>query len=380
MSDVAARRPVRSLLPGVALTLSSAVITLGVLEAGFRLAAWSADRRTFERAIGESVRPPAGSVAPLGRLIRPSANPRIVYELWPGLDLRFESLPGERCRVRTSRAGFRDRDYATPKPPGTFRIVGIGDSLMFGWGVDDGQDFLSVLEERLARERPRSRIEVLNTAVPGYNTVMEVETLREKGLPYGPDLVVVGFCPNDASLPNFIRPVRDVWSLRSSFLLDFVRSRLRGAPPSGDALVFAPRRADDRAYEDDPERVPQRYRPLAGWSALRGALRELRSLSEGHGFGVVVTAFVPGFADERKRRGLDLAAQEGFPVLDFGEEEKRYLESHGIGEYVGSPLTVSAADPHPSALAHAMAAEVLLRFLTEDPSLAARLGRQAGPP
>jgi lysophospholipase L1-like esterase len=299
-------------------------------------------------------------------MIRPSASPRIVYELWPGLDVQFDignqKRPG---RVTTNRAGFRGRDHAVPKPSGTFRIVGIGDSLMFGWGVDDGEDFLAVLEERLARERPESHVEVLNTAVPGYNTVMEVATLEEKGLPYGPDLVVVGFCPNDASLPNFIRPVRDVLSLRQSFLLEFVRSRLGPAPPPGDALVLAPRRADDRAFEDEPALVPGPYRALAGWAALRGAFRELRLLSQKHGFSVLVTAFVPGFDDERKRRGLDIAAREGFPVLDFGEVEGRYMRSHGITEYAGSALTVSATDLHPSALAHAMAAEEMARFLAE---------------
>jgi lysophospholipase L1-like esterase len=373
MNDAPARRRVHSPLPGIALTLSSAIVTLGLLEAGFRLAAWSDDRGTFERAIREPVRPPAGSVAPLGRMIRPSANPRIVYELWPGLDVQFEmEAPGHRRRVRTSRAGFRDRDYAVPKPPGTLRIVGIGDSLMFGWGVDDGEDFLAVLEERLARERPEGPVEILNTAVPGYNTVMEVATLEEKGLPYGPDLVVVGFCPNDASLPNFIRPVRDVFSLRESFLLEFVRSRLRSAPATGDALVLAPRRADNRAFEDEPALVPGRYHALAGWAAFQGALRDLRLLSEKHGFKVLVTAFVPGFDDERKRRGLDLAAREGFPVMDFGEVESRYMRSHGITEYAGSALTVSATDLHPSALAHAMAAEEMVRFLDENPSLTGR--------
>jgi hypothetical protein len=85
-----------------------------------------------------------------------------------------------------------------------------------------------------------------------------------------------------------------------------------------------------------------------------------------------VTAFVPGFDDERKRRGLDLAAREGFPVMDFGEVESRYMRSHGITEYAGSALTVSATDLHPSALAHAMAAEEMVRFLDENPSLTGR--------
>jgi hypothetical protein len=51
-----------------------------------------------------------------------------------------------------------------------------------------------VLEERLAKEVPNERWEVLNMAVPGYNTAMEVETLKARGLAYEPDVVVVGYC------------------------------------------------------------------------------------------------------------------------------------------------------------------------------------------
>ena len=40
--------------------------------------------------------------------------------------------------------------------------------------------------------------EVLNFGVSGYNTQQEVETLREKGLRYSPDLVVLAVCVNDA--------------------------------------------------------------------------------------------------------------------------------------------------------------------------------------
>jgi len=37
-----------------------------------------------------------------------------------------------------------------------------------------------------------------------------------------------------------------------------------------------------------------------------------------------------------------------------------YLESEGIGEYWGSPLTLSERDPHPSPLSHEMAARELM--------------------
>jgi hypothetical protein len=347
------------------LALASILSVAVALEGAFRLWGWRQNRRGFDRAMA-SARPPApGATVTLGGLIRPNPNPRIVYELWPGLDVVFDSSHGRNPpRVRTSRAGFRDRDYAAEKGKGTRRVVGIGDSLMFGWGVDQGQDYLSQVEERL-NGGSAGAWEVLNTAVPGYNTAMEVETLEAKGLAYQPDLVVLGFCANDASLPNFILARRDVLSMSESFLLDFVRGRL-GPPPGGDALAIAPRRGDNRAFEDDPARVPSAYRPIAGWDAFDRALLRLRGLAQTHGFRVLVVAFTQEATDERKDRGLRAAAALGLPVLDFGNAEAAYMRAHGIDAYIGSVLTVSAQDPHPSPLSHAIAAAELIGWMARE--------------
>ena len=342
-------------LPEVALALVSAASVLLALEGACRVWAWRENRRSFERAMAQARPPSPRATVTLAGLIRPSADARIVYELWPGIDVLFDdSGRGRPVRVVTSGAGFRGRDHPVAKAPPARRIVGLGDSLMFGWGIEQGQDYLSLLETELARSGTGTW-EAINTAVPGYNTAMEVETLEAKGLRYRPDLVVLGFCPNDASLPNFILPRRDPTSLGESFLLAFARNRLRPGP-SGDALLVAPRRGDDRAFEDDPSRVPLAYRGIAGWEAFEGSLRRLLGLGERHGFRTLVVAFSPETTDERKARGLRTAAGLGFPVLDVGEAEAAYMREHGILRYVGSPLTVSAEDPHPSPLSHALAA------------------------
>jgi lysophospholipase L1-like esterase len=347
----------------VALALLSLVVGLGALEGGSRLWAWRENRRGFDRAMALARPPAPGATVTLGGLIRPSPDSRIVYELWPGMDVFFDgSDHGRRTRVRTGRAGFRDRDYPVEKSRSIRRIVGIGDSLMFGWGVEQGQDYLSVLEEKLNAGSGAGVWEVLNTAVPGYNTAMEVETLETKGLAYRPDLVVLGFCANDASLPNFILPEKDVLSLRESFLVGFVRGRL-GPPPAGDALVLAPRRGDDRAFEDDPSRVPPRYREIAGWGAFARALRRLVELGRTHGFRTLVVAFSPEHTDERKERGLRQALELGLPVLDFGRVEGAYMRARGIDRYAGSVLTVSAEDAHPSPLSHELAATELFGWM-----------------
>ncbi len=44
--------------------------------------------------------------------------------------------------------------------------------------------------------------EIINLAIPGYNTVQELILLKEWGFTYRPDLIIVGFAPNDADLYN----------------------------------------------------------------------------------------------------------------------------------------------------------------------------------
>ena len=80
----------------------------------------------------------------LRHLIRRSHNHQVIYELKPHLAVRF--LDRE---VTTNSVGFRDRDYEFEKDVTTTRILGIGDSTMFGWGVADGEEYLSLLEEKL---------------------------------------------------------------------------------------------------------------------------------------------------------------------------------------------------------------------------------------
>ena len=100
--------------------------------------------------------------------------------------------------ARTNALGFRDtREYALEKRPGTFRILVLGDSVTFGHGALYETSYPYLLEQRLREWRPDVNWEVWNLGVPGYNTAQELAYLREVGERYVPDLVIVGFFPND---------------------------------------------------------------------------------------------------------------------------------------------------------------------------------------
>lgn len=162
-----------------------------------------------------------------GRVHRPSATPGLVYELSPGIDLVAEGM-----HIVTNSLGMRCEEPLPADTPDLLRIVVVGDSMAFGYGVQQGEDFPALLERdlRLACGSERA-IEVLNLAVGGYSLADELAVLRERALPLEPDLVVLAYCLNDPEL-EATQPLQayfrgDEWWQRSH-VLRFVASRLHG--------------------------------------------------------------------------------------------------------------------------------------------------------
>jgi len=87
--------------------------------------------------------------------------------------------------------GLRDREYPLAKPEGVFRILVLGDSFTWGYGVSDEEVFTERLEKALATAG-RS-VEVLNAGVSGWGTDQELLYLEREGLQSSPDLVVLAF-------------------------------------------------------------------------------------------------------------------------------------------------------------------------------------------
>ena len=71
-------------------------------------------------------------------------------------------------QVTLNRYGFRDHDWTDLPEEGVTRIALIGDSNVFGLGVDDEGLLDRLLEAELTRLDPGRRWEVLNLGVPGF--------------------------------------------------------------------------------------------------------------------------------------------------------------------------------------------------------------------
>ena len=99
-----------------------------------------------------------------------------------------------RVEVRINRRGLRDRDYAFERASGQKRILAIGDSFVWGFGVDQDEVFTERMESVLGD------VEVINAGVSGYSTDQELLWLRDEGMRYRPDLVLLVVSGNDDAM------------------------------------------------------------------------------------------------------------------------------------------------------------------------------------
>lgn len=349
----------RGRLINLVLTVVSLAFVALVAEVGLRLVArWTeSERRAALEQIEQQRKPAKGAeVWQLRDVLRRVENPRLVYVLKPDLDVLFYGEP-----LRTNSHGFRGADTAVEKRPGTVRVVGIGDSVMFGWRVKEADAYLwRVADELSTSEAPW---EAINTAVPGYNGVMQVEALKTLGARFSPDLVIVGYVSNDFDLPNFLLPDTGYTSLDRSYLWELVQAAIRGRGDT-DGLTPRPETVGMDMTDEERQAVSAAYRHLVGIEAYRGAMRELSALKSTQGFEVLVVTH--GRFPESLR---ELYEEFKFPHVECAEGLESFADSRNLRP---SELLISITDPHPNALGHEAIAGVIVTYLRES-GIAARL-------
>lgn len=106
------------------------------------------------------------------------------------------TTPDFKVEVRSNSLGMRsDRDIPFEKPDDVFRILLLGDSFTFGYGVNLEDSYPYLIEKNLQAEGINA--EVVNLGVADYGTGEELVMLNNRGLKFDPDLVVVGYWIND---------------------------------------------------------------------------------------------------------------------------------------------------------------------------------------
>lgn len=215
----------------------------------------------------------------------------------------------------TERHGIlRPHDASEAKPPGTFRITLLGDSVAAGLKLPYEARLGSQLETKLtaALQQP---VEVLNFAVNGYDTAHEAALLAALASRFESDLLLLQYCVNDlrpSATPSrwFVDPPR-------SYFLDlltrfFDRRFVHGYPPAAYWQTHYQRdqsgwRSVVRGFEEIAAHAREQQTPALlliypalsqeGWWAgnARGRHRMVTAAGEAAGF--VVIDLLPAFAD-----------------------------------------------------------------------------------
>ncbi len=279
---------------------------------------------------------------------------------------------------RINALGLRDRpDLTVAKPPGTHRVLCLGDSFTLGWGVRQEANWPVLTEQELRRHWPQ--VQVVNCGGAGTSYADEYwYGLQHRFGALGPDTVIVTLCLNDLLITNgklghyregALRPEdggeRPFWR-HSAILADLARAvgsaRALDLPPDRDIvqeLIDLP--ADHPWYAEKGESPAMYWKGGAPQQALLGIQTWCRE--HGARLGVVVWPLLQGLGDDehypfaRMHRLVgDFCREHGIPLCDL------------LPALRGQPtreLWVSPCDMHPNERAQQLVTATLAAFLAD---------------
>jgi len=139
----------------------------------------------------------------LARILMPEWGPRTAHitSFWQfdstygwshvkGLQGVFP-MDGRKTDVSINSKGFRGPEVQYEAKAGTQRIVVLGDSLLWGFGVEYEDTFQAKLQ------RAFDNVEVIGLGVSGYSTDQELILYRNEARKYRADLVIQVVAMND---------------------------------------------------------------------------------------------------------------------------------------------------------------------------------------
>jgi lysophospholipase L1-like esterase len=237
---------------------------------------------------------------------------------WAGVNIKTDSL------------GLRDDEIPLEKPPGEFRILCLGDSVTFGYRLEEPQTFVAQLEALLNKHYEMPHFQVINAGIDGYSTFQEFHFLKKRGLALQPDLILVCFVLNDVT-----EQFRTMASLggaghyagagRKSLARSVVHLLNKSAVYTAVKLLYVKlegmRRArlqqignwryrslDDIFNEGELFRSPLRPEIEAAWEYTKTQVLQLSQLARDNGIPVLV--FVPPYAGQVEQNGLGMEPQQ----------------------------------------------------------------------
>ncbi|MEO5954421.1 MAG: SGNH/GDSL hydrolase family protein [Nitrospiraceae bacterium] len=285
----------------------------------------------------------------------------------PVLDWRY--IPNSKFRQgkitnQYNSIGFRGGDHAIEKPSGVTRIVMIGDSVAEGYGVEWKDVFASIVQMNLG-----AGVEVINLGMGGLNTPQEVHILKEVGVRYAPDYVVVNLVLNDCDFFSSMKSGRrhaEQMQAKIAWLGITVSPELKRLLKSSALLYLINQRFADLwgrlAGEERHDYYGELWASQANRTKISTAFEKLEVLGHEHNFRVVVLIWplVIDYSDYKFREVhqwiAEQAASRRFASLDL-------LPVFSVQSF--RSLQVTSEDyVHPNAKGHMLAAMEFVKWFT----------------
>lgn len=202
--------------------------------------------------------------------------------------------------------------------PGAFVVLGLGDSIMYGVKLPKEETYLEETR-RIVASRTTRPVEIVNLAVPGYNTLQEDAVYRELGDRLTPNVVLLHYWSDDARAYRAINGyVVDFGDVSADGRL--VARALPIAPALNDFLLL-----HSRLYQILTQAVLafDRRAVVADWSRVTEPLAAINDRARKSGGRLVVLASPELDGDVVRSNGQlptlrEQGAAHGFEVVDIG--------------------------------------------------------------
>ena len=120
-----------------------------------------------------------------------------IYE--PDRALYWKLKPNQDCFTKIGRKpvhinshGTRGPEFGAQKPTNTVRVLSLGDSRTFGWGLTEAETYSDLLRQQLQeRVGPSKKVEMINAGVNAWSYPQLLVYFRDVALKYQPDFVIV---------------------------------------------------------------------------------------------------------------------------------------------------------------------------------------------
>lgn len=278
-----------------------------------------------------------------------SANPKLGHEHIPNKSAKLQNID-----IKINSLGMRG---AEPSSGAALKILALGSSITFGWGVEEAEIYPELIEKDLNQyivSNPGSSfaqkyksVDIMNAGIGNYNSVREIELLTTNYKDIKPQIILLGSFIRD---PEIISVPKSNWLLENSQLAVTLWSRFEQIKR---ALGVK------ESFEDHYKNIYQDDYP--GWIATQEAYERLADYSKANNIRVIVT-MIPdihnlndypfGYIHEKIK---SLALANGFEFIDLLPAFSTIKKAEDVWAMPG--------DPHPNALGHELIAKEIVEYI-----------------